>query len=272
MAIVTTDKVVIYALDDGSPDGEFPAPDNGTRQYLIPVDEITGGLGAIGRESPAPWADPRRSCPRRVREPRRRCSGRRRNMAPIGRICAALTLCGLMALVPHSRAHALTLVPPAPPGATCQTTGTGIFCHGADTFSATNVDTGISCGTFELLVSFTATQTYELRYNSAGLGLEEVSHDNFPRTFVNSVSGKAIAGNEHFTDTTEWATPGDLSTGTDTFTGAISVATGQHFGLVSHDVGKVVFDPNGDIIFEGGPHDATEDFPGFVQAICAALA
>jgi hypothetical protein len=192
-------------------------------------------------------------------------------MSRLARTFLVVVLCGLMALVPHSQAHALTLVPPPPPGATCQTTGTGIFCHGDVTFSGTNVDTGISCGTFEVLTTFTGTTTYEVHFNSAGLGLEAAFHVNSPETFINSVTGKTITGNGYFTFTSDLATPGDESTQTGTYTGAVNISTGQSFGLVSHDVGKVVFDPSGNILFEGGPHNILDNFPGFVQAACAAL-
>jgi hypothetical protein len=40
---------------------------------------------------------------------------------------------------------------------------------------------------------------------------------------------------------------------------------------VAHDVGKVVFDPSGNILFEGGPHNSLDNSSAFVQAICSAL-
>jgi len=166
---------------------------------------------------------------------------------------------------------AQTLFPPPLPNATCQTTGSGIFCHGDLTFSDTNVDSHIACGTFEVLVSDTGTLTYELRYNSAGLALEARLLRNSQGTFINSVTGKTIGNDSHVSTTFDFGTPGDPRTTTATITGAIGIATGQSIGLVAHDVGKVVFDPSGNILFEGGPHNSIDNFPAFVQAICAAL-
>jgi len=166
---------------------------------------------------------------------------------------------------------AQTLFPPPPPNATCETTGTGIFCHGDLTFSNTNVDSGIPCGTFEVLFSNTGTATYELHYSSAGLGLEARVLTNIQGTFINSVTGQTIGNDAHFSSTSDLATPGDPSTATVTITGAFGIATGQSIGLVAHDVGKVVFDPSGNILFEGGPHNSIDNFPAFAQAICAAL-
>lgn len=167
---------------------------------------------------------------------------------------------------------ALTLTPPPFPNATCETTGSGIFCHGDFTFSDTNVHSGVFCGTFfEILISDTGTATYELHYSSAGLELEGTLLTNSQGTFINSVTGKTIGNDAHFSSTADFATPGDPSTATVTITGAFGIATGKSIGLVAHDVGKVVFDPSGNILFEGGPHNAIDNFPAFVQAICAAL-
>jgi hypothetical protein len=115
------------------------------------------------------------------------------------------------------------------------------------------------------------TETYELHYNSADLGLAATFHDNISGAFINSVTGETITANAHKTVFRDLATPGDSSTGTTTVTGAANISTGQSFGLLSHDVGKVVFDPSGNILYEAGPHDQLDNFPGFFQAVCTAL-
>ena len=171
-----------------------------------------------------------------------------------------------------SSVNGLALTPPPPPNATCETTGDGIFCHGAFTFSDTNVPAGFSCGnSFAVLVSDTGTIRYELHYNSAGLLLEAKILRNSQGTFINSVTGKTIGNDSHNSTTLDLATPGDLNSATATVTGAIGIATGQSIGLVAHDVGKIVFDPSGNILFEGGPHNSIDNPPAFVQAICTAL-
>jgi hypothetical protein len=190
----------------------------------------------------------------------------------LARCCLGLALVAVFALVPRGAgASALTLTPPPPPGATCQTTGNGIFCHGDVTFSDTNVDSGLSCGAFEVLVSDTGTATYELHYNSAGLGFEATVHTSAQGTFINSVTGKTIGNDAHYTFTADLATPGDPSSTTGTLTGAVRISTGQSIGLVAHDVGKIVFDPSGNILFEGGPHNSFDNPTAYAQAICTAL-
>lgn len=191
-------------------------------------------------------------------------------MSRLTRIFLAVALCGLMALVSHSQAHAATLTPPPPAGATCQTTGTGVFCHGDFTFSFANFDI-FPCGSFDVLFTATSTVTYEEHYNSAGLGLEAAFHYQVFGMFINSVTGNSVTSNAHYTVTADLATPGDLSTQTTTLTGALNISTGQGFGLVTHDVGKIVFDPTGTILFEGGPHNQIDNVLGFFQAVCTAL-
>jgi hypothetical protein len=199
-------------------------------------------------------------------------SERRQSMPrSVTRLCLVLALFGVFALVPRgSGASALTLTPPPPTGATCHTTGSDIFCHGDDTFTATNLDQ-FSCGTFEVLATFTQSETYELHYNFAGLALEETFHENAPATFINSVTGQTITGSGYFTLDFVFATPGDFSTLTQTLTGAGNISTGPHFGLVTHDVGRVVIGPNGDILFLAGSMPQVDNLPGFIQAVCTAL-
>ena len=191
----------------------------------------------------------------------------------LARFCLVLALSGVIALVLGSAgASALTLTPPPPPNATCESTGSGILCHGDFAFSDTNFHTGIICASsFEVLVSDTGTVTYDLRYNSAGLALQGTFHQNSQGIFSNSATGNTIGNDSHFSSTLDFATPGELSTATATLTGALGIATGQSIGLVAHDVGKVVFDPSGNILFEGGPHNSLDNTPAFVQAICGAL-
>jgi hypothetical protein len=191
----------------------------------------------------------------------------------LARLCFVLTVAGFLAIAPrHSSASAQTLTPPPPPGSICNTTGSGIFCRGDVTSGGTNQDTGISCGTFELLATFSVTTTYELWYNADGLATRGTFHSNLSGTFINSVTGSTITADAHQTETVNFSTPGDLSTATRTLTGAVSLSTGQGFGLVTHDVGKITLDGSGNLLFEGGPHDQFDDFPGFVNAVCSALA
>ena len=160
------------------------------------------------------------------------------------------------------------LNPPPPEGATCQTTGQGTICQGSFTFSDVNADTGISCGSFQVLESVTATVRFTIFYNQAGNVTQAVFHLRLVGTLSNSVTGTSVPFEAAFTVTLTFATPGDFSTVTATFTGQVYKVTLPGSGLILHDVGRAVFAPDGTITFEGGPHQLLHNQ---VQQLCAAL-
>ena len=160
------------------------------------------------------------------------------------------------------------LNPPPPPGATCQTTGQGTICQGSDTFSDVNLDTGLSCGSFQILQSDTVTARFTLFYDQAGNVTQAVFHDRAQGTFSNSVTGQSVPFEGTVTETLTFATPGDFSTVTTTYTGDVFKVTLPGSGLILHDVGRAVFAPDGTITFEAGPHQLLH---GEVQKLCAAL-
>jgi len=165
-------------------------------------------------------------------------------------------------------AAAQGLNPPPPPGAACQTTGQGTICQGSFTASHVNTDIGVSCGSFQVLESATSTLRFTFFYNQAGNVTKAVFHVTLVGTLSNSVTGKSVPFEEDVTVTATLATPGDLSTETDTFTGQPYTVTLPGSGLILHDVGRVVFAPDGTITFEGGPHQLLHNQ---VQQLCAAL-
>jgi hypothetical protein len=165
-------------------------------------------------------------------------------------------------------AAAQGLTPPPPPGATCHTTGQGTICQGSFTRSQVNVHIGVSCGSFQVLRSATNTARFTIFYNQAGNETQRVLHIRTVGTLSNSVTGKSVPFEADFTFTFTFATPGDSSTVTRTQTGQVYKVTLPGSGLILHDVGKVVFAPDGTITFEGGPHQLLHDQ---VQQLCAAL-
>jgi hypothetical protein len=131
-----------------------------------------------------------------------------------------------------------------------------------------NIDTGQSCGGFDIAQSDTVTETFTIFYDQAGNVTQAVFHDRAEGTFSNSVTGTDVTweGTENQTDT--FATPGDFSTITTTFTAAIFKVTLPGGGLILHDVGRAVFAPDGTLTFEAGPHQLLN---GQVDKLCAAL-
>lgn len=183
--------------------------------------------------------------------------------------CLFALLLSLVALafVAVHPAAAQGLTPPPPPGATCHTTGQGTICQGSVT-GTEMFDTGVSCGSFQVLQSDTFTIRFTLFYNQAGNGTQGVFHVRAEGTLSNSVTGTSVPFEEDYTVTFTFATPGDVSTTTATFTGQVYTVTLPGSGLILHDVGRVVFAPDGTITFEGGPHQLLHDQ---VQKLCAAL-
>jgi len=165
-------------------------------------------------------------------------------------------------------AAAQGLNPPPPPGATCETTGQGTICQGSFTGSEVNTDIGVSCGSFQVLQSGTFTVRFTLFYNQAGNVTQAVFHIRAEGTLSNSVTRQSVPFESDFTVTFTFATPGDFSTVTRTYTGQRYTVTLPGSGLILHDVGKVVFAPDGTITFEGGPHQLLHNQ---VQKLCAAL-
>jgi len=165
-------------------------------------------------------------------------------------------------------AVAQTLNPPPEPGATCHTTGQGTICQGSFTGSDVNLDIGVSCGSFKVLQNGDFTIRFTIFYDQAGNATQAVFHIREAGTLSNSVIGNSVPFEEHYTFTITFATPADFSTATSTATGQVYTVTLPGGDLILHDVGKIVFAPDGTITFEGGPHQLENNQ---VQNLCAAL-
>jgi hypothetical protein len=123
----------------------------------------------------------------------------------------------------------------------------------------------IDCGTFQdnFVDFFSGTQT--TFFDAKGDPTRLVFHIEHHSNDVNSVTGLAIQEHGHFTFTV------DPATGTQTVTGNSEVANRPGVGVVVQDVGRAVFDADGNLVFFAGGRKHSELFGGD-QILCDALA
>jgi hypothetical protein len=123
----------------------------------------------------------------------------------------------------------------------------------------------VDCGTFQ--DQFTdffdgAGTTY---FDSTGNPIRIVIHWEHHSNDTNSVTGLTLHEHGHFTETI------DLLAGTDTITGNQEIMNRPGTGVVVQDVGKVVIDADGNIVFFAGGRKHSEVLLGD-QVLCEALA
>jgi hypothetical protein len=88
-------------------------------------------------------------------------------------------------------------------------------------------------------------------------------HLPFHGTLTNEATGESVSADQVLQETV------DLDEGTDTLVGLRFRVTFPGLGVVLLDAGKIVFDADGNVVFEAGPHQVfNEDFTEF----CAAFA
>jgi hypothetical protein len=126
-----------------------------------------------------------------------------------------------------------------------------------DTF----IDEGASaaCG-FDILFEVSGIQTIQVLYDAAGNPIRVQVHGNIEGTFsANGITLREIERGQLFIDLVE---------GTETNVGLVFRVFLPDGGTVIADVGRLVFDAEGNVIFEAGPHPALH---GDFAALCAAL-
>lgn len=163
-------------------------------------------------------------------------------------------------------AVAQELNPPPPlPGAICSTRGQDIICQGSFTGPDVNIISG-SCDSFQVLQNDTGIVRFTLFYTQEGNATKWILHERFVGTLSNSVTGTSVPFEAAQTVTATFAPPGDVPV-TITITGLTSKVTLPGSGLILHDVGKIVFTPDGTILSVHGPRFILDQ----IQRLCAAL-
>ena len=120
-------------------------------------------------------------------------------------------------------------------------------------------------------VTLVGTFTEDVRvttfFDEAGTPVRALITVNYVGVVTNPKTGESVENRHHQTIIV------DLVEGTVAEVGLIFSATVPGEGVVFHDVGRVVFDAAGDVVFEAGPHDVLNTAgPHAVRAnFCAAL-
>jgi hypothetical protein len=109
------------------------------------------------------------------------------------------------------------------------------------------VPAGVGCS-FDVVLHGQGFVQFMLSFDKAGNLVVTVIHVHLHDTFSNPANGKSVPAVVASTEKIS-------SSGTDAILGLIGRVTVPHHGLVTADVGRLVFDSNGNVIFEAGRHD-----------------
>lgn len=116
---------------------------------------------------------------------------------------------------------------------------------------------------FPFLEVFDGRVTITTFFDDEGNPTRLTFHLPFHGTLTNEATGESVSADQVLQLTV------DLVEGTESDVGLRFRVTFPGLGVVLLDAGKIVFDADGNVVFEAGPHQVVnEDFAGF----CAALA
>jgi hypothetical protein len=100
--------------------------------------------------------------------------------------------------------------------------------------------------------------------------LRVIVHNRFLDHFTNTVTGEKLLNRGTFQETFI-PVDGSQDLFTDTITGHVFLATQPHHGIVIHDSGRIIFNPDEtEILFAAGHHDELIEHQ-FETLLCSAL-
>src|SRR5262245_59870368 len=147
-------------------------------------------------------------------------------------------------------ASAVTLTPPPPAGAACETSPSGTSCTWDENFATPfPVPYGVSCGTFAVHVNLSGVRHVRATYSETGTLMSRVLHSRYEGTLINSVIGANVPHRGNFTIFD------DLVAMTRTISGQPSRTVVEGDGLVWRNIGRITISlQNGGVLFEAGEH------------------
>jgi hypothetical protein len=118
---------------------------------------------------------------------------------------------------------------------------------------------------------FTTGRTHGTTFFDAnGDVVRTIAHNRFLDHFRNTVTGEKLLNRGTFQETFI-PVDGSQDLFTDTITGHVFLATQPHHGIVIHDSGRIIFNPDEtEILFVAGHHDELVEHR-FEALLCSAL-
>jgi hypothetical protein len=121
----------------------------------------------------------------------------------------------------------------------------------------------LSCPGFDVVAEFDLTRVSTTFYDSDGNPIRIARHLSYAGSLSNPLTTKSLPDEGNVLVTI------DLVAGTTTFDGKGRVDTVPGLGVIFHVSGRMMFDAEGDLVFEAGPHD---DLDNNLGRLCSYLA
>jgi hypothetical protein len=173
-----------------------------------------------------------------------------------------------------------TLNPPPPPqfNPVCEKVGGGTICTVQFSDPPFAGGSGVFCGSgadsYEVFQFQNRSVTGHRYYDQNGNLTRRHFHEVDTGTFSNPINHKALSFSQVGTTLHDLAIPGDITSGTQVFTGSFRLYLSQG-GSVLLATGRSVSNGTGDLIRESGQHPFTEYFffgdTAAIQPVCDAL-
>jgi hypothetical protein len=195
-------------------------------------------------------------------------------------LAAALTAC----MAPTASAQAgqpcpATLNPPALSFETCQTVGGGTIASGSrvESYGPTDMGPCVTDPSFDVFDQAAFNQHATRWYDRNGNLTRRHIYDHFTfGQWSNPLAGTVVPYTETSVEDDEYAIPGDMSSGTSTFTGENVFHAGTGAPLLFGNGRAVMSNVDGSLIESSGRNDFVlafnENDPSVFAPICAALA
>ena len=163
---------------------------------------------------------------------------------------------------------------PAPPdffNASCLRDGQHITCTLAfEDPAIVDEPSGIVCGATELLYSQTRSVVGKRFYDSDGNLTRRHFREYMAGTFTNPETGLTVLWNQHDTVLHDLAVPGDVGTGTTSFSGLWTRVWAPSGGTIQTDAGRLIVDASTDEVVVASAHHPFDAY--FREGDTAALA